>query len=77
MKQFTLRMNKAYQRPIIELKTWYGLEALLDTGALFPIWTADEKNLTKDQKRGMLNLGVLAEKQPEICIGWIILLLET
>lgn len=48
MKQFTLRMNKAYQRPIIELKTWYGLEALLDTGAFFPIWTADEKNLTKD-----------------------------
>lgn len=47
MKQFTLRMNKAYQRPIIELKTWYGFEALLDTGAFFPIWTADEKILTK------------------------------
>lgn len=47
MKQFTLRMNKAYQRPIIELKTWYGFEALLDTGAFFPIWTADEKILAK------------------------------
>ena len=47
MKQFTLQMNKAYQRPIIELKTWYGFEALLDTGAFFPIWTANEKILTK------------------------------
>lgn len=47
MKQFTLRMNKAYQRPIIELKTWYGFEALLDIGAFFPIWTADERILAK------------------------------
>ena len=47
MKQITLRMNKAYQRPIIELKTWYGFEELLDTGAFFPIWTASEKILTK------------------------------
>lgn len=47
MKQFTLRTNKAYQRPIVELKTWYGFEALLDTGAFFPIWTAGEKILTK------------------------------
>lgn len=42
MKQFTLNMNKKYQRPIVELKTWHNFEALLDTGAYFPIWTDDE-----------------------------------
>lgn len=42
MKQFILNMNNKYQRPIIELKSWYNFEALLDTGAFFPIWTADE-----------------------------------
>jgi len=39
--QYTLDMDKAYQRPVIELKSWHNLEALLDTGAFFPIWTAD------------------------------------
>ena len=47
MKQFTLRLDKSYQRPIVELKTWYSFEALLDTGAFFPIWTADERILEK------------------------------
>lgn len=47
MKQFTLQLNRRYQRPIVELKTWHNVEALLDTGAFFPIWTADEKILEK------------------------------
>lgn len=47
MKQFTLQLDKNYQRPIIELKTWHNFEALLDTGAFFPIWTADENILVK------------------------------
>jgi len=47
MKQFTLQINKNYQRPIVELKTWHYLEALLDTGAFFPIWTAGESALEK------------------------------
>lgn len=40
MKQFILQLDKCYQRPIIELRTWHNFEALLDTGAFFPIWTA-------------------------------------
>lgn len=47
MKQFTLRLNKANQKPIVELKTWYNFDALLDTGALFPVWTAAEPLITK------------------------------
>lgn len=47
MKQFTLTLDKNYQRPIIELKEWNNFEALLDTGALFPIWTGSEKALKK------------------------------
>lgn len=55
MKQFTLQLDKNYQRPIIELKTWHNFEALLDTGAFFPIWTADENILVK--------LGGILEKE--------------
>lgn len=47
MKQFTLKLDKNYQRPIIELKDWHNFEALLDTGAFFPIWTANENILRK------------------------------
>lgn len=47
MKQFTLQMNKNYQRPIVELKEWHNFEALLDTGAFFPVWTAHENVLLK------------------------------
>lgn len=47
MRQFTLRLNRANQKPIIELKTWYNFDALLDTGALFPVWTAAEALITK------------------------------
>ncbi len=45
MKQFTLNLNKQYQRPVVELKTWHHFEALLDTGAFFPIWTDEESIL--------------------------------
>lgn len=47
MRQFTLRLDKNYQRPIVELSDWYNLTALLDTGALFPVWTAPERLLVK------------------------------
>lgn len=47
MKQFTLGLNKANQKPIVELKTWYNFDALLDIGALFPVWTAAEPLITK------------------------------
>lgn len=47
MRQFTLGLNKANQKPIVELKTWYNFDALLDTGALFPVWTATEPLITK------------------------------
>lgn len=42
MKQFMLNINSRYQRPIIQLNSWYNFEALLDTGAFFPVWTANE-----------------------------------
>lgn len=42
MRQFMLDINSRYQRPVIQLKSWYNMEALLDTGAFFPVWTADE-----------------------------------
>lgn len=42
MEQFTMNLNKNFQRPIIYLSNWHGLNALLDTGALFPVWTASE-----------------------------------
>lgn len=42
MEQFTLELNKNFQRPIVYLNSWHGINALLDTGALFPVWTASE-----------------------------------
>lgn len=45
MRQFTLNLNKKYQRPIVELKSWHGVEAMLDTGAVFPVWTGEESIL--------------------------------
>lgn len=47
MRQFILGLNKANQKPIVELKTWYNFDALLDTGALFPVWTAAEPLIMK------------------------------
>lgn len=40
-----MKLNKAFQRPVVFLSNWHGLNALLDTGALFPVWTAPEKAL--------------------------------
>ena len=42
MKQFTLKLSKDAQRPIVILSTPFRLDAMLDTGATFPIWTAAE-----------------------------------
>ena len=72
MKQFTLKLDKYYQRPIIELKDWHNFEALLDTGAFFPIWTANENILKKagaNWYRQVSDLKALEEKLLEICIN--------
>lgn len=37
MKQFTLKLDKNRQRPVVLLSN--GLTALLDTGAYIPVWT--------------------------------------
>ncbi len=43
MKQFTLRLDKKQQRPVVLLND--ALTALLDTGAVIPVWTDAEKIL--------------------------------
>ena len=45
MKQFSMELNGAFQRPVIFMKDWYGLSAMIDTGALFPVWVTAEKVL--------------------------------
>ncbi len=40
MRQFTMKLDKKSQRPVVVLKN--GLTALLDTGAYIPVWTDDE-----------------------------------
>lgn len=40
MRQFTMKLDKKNQRPVVVLKN--GLTALLDTGAYIPVWTDDE-----------------------------------
>lgn len=40
MKQFTMKLDRKHQRPVVVLKN--GLTALLDTGAYIPVWTDDE-----------------------------------
>lgn len=40
MKQFTMKLDKKHQRPVVALKN--GLTALVDTGAYIPVWTDDE-----------------------------------
>ena len=40
MRQFTMKLDKKHQRPVVVLKN--GLTALLDTGAYIPVWTDDE-----------------------------------
>lgn len=40
MRQFTMKLDKKNQGPVVVLKN--GLTALLDTGAYIPVWTDDE-----------------------------------
>lgn len=46
MKQYTLHLDKQYQRPVVMLSN--GLTALLDTGAYIPVWTDEEDILVSD-----------------------------
>lgn len=46
MKQYTLRLDKTRQRPVVILNN--GLTALFDTGAYIPVWTDDEDILTSE-----------------------------
>ena len=46
MKQFTLKLDKNRQRPVVLLSN--GLTALLDTGAYIPVWTDMEDILVSD-----------------------------
>lgn len=43
MKQFTLRLDKKQQRPVVLLND--ALTALLDTGAVIPVWIDAERIL--------------------------------
>lgn len=45
MRQFTLKLRKGYDKPIIQFENFFGISALLDTGADFPVWIDDEKKL--------------------------------
>ena len=45
MKQFTLKMRKRTQRPIVFLAEFFQLDAMLDTGAVLPVWVEDEEIL--------------------------------
>ena len=47
MKQFTMRLNRANQRPIAILKEWHKFSAMIDTGALYPVWVEDTKILDR------------------------------
>lgn len=46
MKQYTLHLDKQYQRPVVLLSN--GLTALFDTGAYIPVWTDEEDILVAD-----------------------------
>ena len=46
MKQYTLRLDKTRQRPVVILNN--GLIALFDTGAYIPVWTDDEDILISE-----------------------------
>lgn len=46
MKQYTLRLDKTRQRPVVILNN--GLTALFDTGAYIPVWTDDEDILISE-----------------------------
>lgn len=46
MKQYTLRLDKTRQRPVVILNNV--LTALFDTGAYIPVWTDDEDILISE-----------------------------
>lgn len=64
MKQFTIRLDKNQQRPVVILK--YALTALVDTGAFIPVWTDDEEILVN-----VLDAELVKEKVPFIGFGGI------
>ena len=64
MKQFTLRLDKKQQRPVVLLKN--ALTALVDTGAFIPVWTDDEEILVN-----VLDAELVKEKVPFIGFGGI------
>ena len=45
MKQFILKMNDDFQRPVFTLRKWYNFDAMFDTGALLPVWIGNEELL--------------------------------
>lgn len=47
MKQMTLELDSAYQRPVVTLDNFYGLDAMLDTGAVYPVWMNGVESLCK------------------------------
>ena len=64
MKQFTLRLDRKQQRPVVLLKN--ALTALVDTGAFIPVWTDDEEIL-----ENVLDAELVKEKVPFIGFGGI------
>ncbi len=45
MKQFTMKMNDDYQRPVVNLQKWHHFNAMIDSGALLPVWIDSEELL--------------------------------
>ena len=56
MKQFTLKLDKNRQRPVVLLSN--GLTALLDTGAYIPVWTDMEDILVSDMDAELIKENV-------------------
>ena len=56
MKQFTLKLDKNRQRPVVLLSN--GLTALLDTGAYIPVWTDVEDILVSDMDAELIKENV-------------------
>lgn len=64
MKQFTLRLDRKQQKPVVLLND--ALTALLDTGAIIPIWTDAEEILAN-----VLGGKLVKEKVPFTGFGGI------
>ena len=45
MDEFTIRLSKKHQRPVLKVEAFDDMYALLDTGAIFPVWVEDEEIL--------------------------------